>query len=376
MSPGTHAFVRLLPSLGLCFAFAAGCSAAAPAPRTEPTVAATAAPTDEAPPPDTDAMAEPPAPTFEALRTAAMACPTLEDGSFDTCEALDTWGSSDQPAFADGKANDPLLQMLADKDPKARILAAIQLRMTLHEENLDGKTTDRVLAALAAEQAPAAIEPMAAMVTSQNLVKVGKLARLIEIAKAHPSADAKVEIMLHVSFFNRDKALLDWAVASAKDSSHQLRNAALAIAYDHTKIDAKRACKLIDDFRRDKDGFVKHRAHANLARRPECKDHFAAMVGDLERAPLEDISKGGVHFEDGEALVSLCKITDLDTKLRPRVAKAGARIASSAKVSDNVRVYGLEATVACDPAAGKALAEKLSADPNARVSSRAKELAK
>ncbi len=371
----SSSLVRTLASLSVVLA--AACSAEPTPPPTvasqpEPTSAAAASPAPEG---DADPEASPPAPTFEALLAAAMACPKAEDGGFDACEALDAWGS-EQPAFAEGRANEKLLKMLGDADPRARILAAAQLRMTLNEENLDAKTADRLLDALAAEKHPAAIEPVAAMVTGQNLVKVGKLARVIEVAKAHPSLDARVAVMLHVSFFNRDSSLLDWATASAKDPSSQIRNAALAIADYHTKLDAKRACKLIDDFRRDKDGFVRPRAHSNISRHPECKEHFASMVGDLERARLESYSKGGVHFEEGQALVALCKIQELDAKLKPRIAKAGARIAESAKVEDNVRVYGLDAVVACDPAAGKALAQKLSGDANPRVSSRAKELAK
>ena len=64
------------------------------------------------------------------------------------------------------------------------------------------------------------------------------------------------------------------------------------------------------------------------------------------------------HFEDVQALAALCKMPDLDMKLRPRIAKAAARIAGGARVSESVRTDARAVATACDPGTAKPPAQK------------------
>jgi hypothetical protein len=269
---------RSLASFSFLLVASLGATACGGAPSVEPAPPPVAsapepAPTEGAEP---EAPAEPPAKSFAELRAAAMACPTIEDGSFDDgCAAREAW-TGEQPAFEDGKANAQLLEMLVDADPRARLLAAERLRMTVHEENLDAALADRLIAAAAAERNEAVIPAMSAMLTGQNLVKVERTARVVEVAKAHPSADFRESTLLQIGFFNRDESILGWAEQASRDKDARMRNAALRAAayqtsnFPETEKLRPRACKLVDSMRTDKDNFVQRRAHA--ARRGQVRN--------------------------------------------------------------------------------------------------------
>jgi hypothetical protein len=312
-----------------------------------------------------------------------MACPTIEDGSFDDgCAAREAW-TGEQPAFEDGKANAQLLEMLVDADPRARLLAAERLRMTVHEENLDAALADRLIAAAAAERNEAVIPAMSAMLTGQNLVKVERTARVVEVAKAHPSADFRESTLLQIGFFNRDESILGWAEQASRDKDARMRNAALRAAayqtsnFPETEKLRPRACKLVDSMRTDKDNFVRNGARTLLAE-GKCETFYGKLLDDLSRVELKkDTDKGfGVDPSYGTALRAICGRTGVEPKLRARAAKASARIAEATQVLANTRFYALEALSRCDAAAGKALAQKLTNDANATVAGLARELAK
>ena len=296
-----------------------------------------------------------PAKSFAELQKAAMACTLDEAGSIvSDCEGFEAW-TAEQPAFDEGRANPQLLEMLASKDVKARILAAERLRMTFNEENLDEKNAERLFAAAEAEREPGAIKPMVDMITGQNLVKIGKTERAVAIAKAHPNADFREEMLLHIGFFNRDKVLVAWARDASKDPSGRIRNGALRLASYHTDLLPDEACKLVDGFRTDKDDFVKDSARTLLAEGRKCTAFYDKLLDDLGSVKLvkETPGKFGVHFSYGTALRAICGNPAIDEKVRAKAIKAAKRFVDTPGILSSVRENSIEAIGKCDPKGAK-----------------------
>lgn len=118
--------MKLSPTvLSLAFLTAA-CAAAPNAPANDPSGPAAESGPREAKAPGVAPVAAVGArdPRIVALAQPALAC-KFEDDDFDReCPAVKAW-SDNEELFAEGKGNETIFSMLADKDPKVRALAAL-----------------------------------------------------------------------------------------------------------------------------------------------------------------------------------------------------------------------------------------------------------
>lgn len=370
---------KIAPSILLTALFL-GCAGSTPPADTvggktnpKPTTTATEATAEGTEPASTE-EAEPSAPTgpeFSVLRTAALACTVDEAGDFDReCEGYTNW-SSDQPAFADGKANKQLLGMLASKDVKERILAAEMLRVTLTDDLIDAASADTVLNAVEKEREETLTKTMAMLAGHLAIAKVKKLDRAIAIAKAHPLPDYAKEFVFYVGDFNADPKLVPYALEKSKDKSDSVRNAALQLLIKLVPVDAAVSCKAINELRDDKDDFVKNRAIDGLSV-AGCAAYTDKLLDSLAAVDV----KKNVNQAVGYALRNICERSNLTPVQRDRASKAARRITDAKTVHSNTRFYTIAAVLKCDGEKGKEYVAKFKDDPDATMAGRARELLK
>jgi hypothetical protein len=369
-----------LRSLGLTallsLASALGCGGATPkpvtdTPKTEPTAAAAAAtaPT-EAEAPEAE-EAEAPAATFDQLQKEAMACDVDEDGAFDanSCAAYTAWLDAEQPAFEGGKSNAALVKMLASSEPKARLLAAERLQLTLDETNLDAATADALLAAAEKERQAQPARALAELIAGLDLAKIGKIERAVAVVKGNADLLA-ASYLVNAGPTNRDKALLAYVKEASASPSSYIRDAALQSAYYLTGDFGPEACKLVDAARADKDASIAGRATGLLADAKTCGAHFDKLLDSLSAVDV----KKDVPTQFGVALQKLCGRKDLTDKQRTRAIKAAKRISDAAAAGANAKYYTLSAVMRCDPKDGKAYVEKFKNEKDKATADRAADL--
>jgi hypothetical protein len=300
-----------------------------------------------------------------------MACPTDEDGAFDSsCEGYAQW-LEESPAFEGGKANPDLVRMLGSQDAKERRLAAEKLRLTLDEENVDAATADAVLNAAEKERDEKLVPALAELASGLNLVKTGKLDRAIAISKAHPDDQYAEAFLFSVGHVNRDPKVVAYGVEVSRNKSSRLRNAALDLLTDVARDFPAETCKEINALRSDKDAFVANRATSSLAS-SKCPAYVDKLLDTLSAVDV----KKDVDQRMGFALNDLCANKDLSPAQRSRANKAARRISEAPAVHTNTRFYTLSAVMRCDPENGAAFVSKYKNDKDATIAKRAAELTK
>jgi hypothetical protein len=354
---------KLLSSSLIALFIAIGCGTTRPA----ATPAATATP----PPTAAGAVAasSPRDARIVALASAAAKC-ELDDGSFDVrCEAYQAW-LENQALFEEGKGDATLLTLLEDADVKLRNLAVY--RGFAKPERLFAAKPNaaRLLAVLRNETDKYVARQLAADVAELDLEELGLDAEL-KVVAGHAVAVVRDNLGLHLYARKQTPLRLEVTKTLLADTDSNVRLSALSGLSTGARLaKAPAACNLMGEQLAREPLALWTALALSIAAYSGCLDFSDKLAAELvTRSGNADVAaKDGVLLRS--AIQGLC---EYGNDAHKKKGFAAAKSLTDAKVKDsNVRERAMEAAVACDRAASRALLTTLSMDAEKSVAESAK----
>ncbi len=303
------------------------------------------------------------------------ACVHHEKAGFDAvaCKALGAWLEATD-GFEDGKADEKLVKMLEQNEPKLRAMAARKLLTFGRRYRTDKALAARVLDASRAERVPAIATDLGGVVARIRASETQSFDRVRELALNHPLGEMRRAIVSGVAFFNLDMAAAFELVRDLGESSEEeMRETVVKALWEGGMARPEETCNRwrahLDDRLSDAAAALSAKQLALWGR---CQTHYDALLNSLEARAQKN---NAVDDRFAQALGHICADQRAITHQRTRALSAAGELATRATVLPGVRVAALRSASTCSVGEGRALAVKLVDDENGQVREVARQLA-
>jgi hypothetical protein len=366
--------LRASRSLSLACGLFVGLAACSPAPAST----TGAAPADSATSALSSSEPSPEAPTAEILAAAKKVAECDWDSAEPkgepktNCDARLAWDKLD--AITEGKADDALVALLDNSDPKLVYMGALGLQVHGVRYRTDPALAGKVLARLEAGNLSEPTTRALAIVAGHiDASKAGHLDRLKALTTSIKSPMALVNFVGEAQMANRE-AFFDTTVLVGKTATNQeVRHAALnAFFAGAPQGKEEPICELWFDAAKEKPAgtdFLQSQAAFLAAHWPfGCDKKYDDLLDLLAEKTKKDVQTNGWVTP----LAYFVQNAKASAKQRTRALKMLETIASDAKNSGSARAQAMEAVAKADPKGAKAYLMRYQADKDEWMRGRAK----
>ncbi len=291
---------------------------------------------------------------------AILACANPHD-----CAPLSDWHNSLLRFKPENQ--ETLVNLIEDPNPRVRELGAkIRGEKGKPGFHVDKGLSARVIAAFERETDDEVLRELGWAVGSIDLAATGHRDKVLDLARKHPKPRARRAIVSGLVGANFDDAkVVSFVKSLVDDPDEDVRKEAVE-AMGVPEIE-KDACAFWARTIDHRDKWVGAQALSELTRWPRgvCVPEYEIVLKALEKTPTPY----------PEYVGRMCQAPGVTPAIKKRIVTLLTPWTADASMSPAQRIGALQSMVPCDPAAAKALAKKLAADPDEYVKKEAAAIA-
>ena len=310
---------------------------------------------------------------LELLRKA-LACKWEAAGPSEWCDDARAWREA-REMFEGGRADGPLVTLLADVDDRVRLLAAQNLAVFGQRYRSDKVLAGGVVRAAEGEESARVAPYLGAALARIDVDKTELFDRVRAVAAKHALVALRVALVSALAQGSPGStAVFTLTLDLLRDPEKEVRAAALGALWTAGSRHPEEACRAWRDHMDDgADDDIAARSCDYLTWAGNCQLHYDAMLDSEERR-----FKAGRTSKPlfAKALGNVCEDPKTTATQKARATELLRRVAEQKTSDRDVRGAALGDVMRCDSATGRAFVQRYVTDDDAHVRDRAVDLLK
>lgn len=313
---------------------------------------------------------------LELLRKA-LACKWDAAGPSEWCDDARAWREA-REMFEGGRADGPLVTLLADVDDRVRLLAAQNLAVFGQRYRSDKVLASGIVRAAEGEQSARVAPYLGAAVARIDVDKTELFDRVRAIAAKHALVALRVALVSALAQGNQSNqsstAVFTVTLDLLRDPEKEVRAAALGALWTAGSRHPEEACRAWRDHIDDgADDDIAARSCDYLTWAGNCQTHYDALLDSEERRFKAGRTSKALF---AKALGNLCEDPKTTATQKARAGELVRRLSEQKTTDRDVRGAALGEVMRCEPANGRAFVGRYVTDDDAHVRDRAVDLLK